>query len=219
MINIFVVITLNDGTNIVLDNKDLISVESNIIDREDIEFPSWGLISNGGKISFLDPKRRILRLAVSGELNKEIKFDIYLRNNINGSGAQIGAFYAKSWDYDPNSLQVNVTLTDGLEKMQEIAFAEVRYDLSLPITNITLASIAYDYFAQKAIDNGFNMLRTANNNFDQNTLDFFDKFSIPIAYADATNLWRAIDNYANAFQLHTYKNRRGEIVSVYRDGD
>lgn len=107
-------------TNLKIDRRSLISVDSNIIDRSDISLPSWGVISNRGNLFFNDINGDVLDYAEQGLLQEGQEVNIYLKDTLSGLETTVGSFVTISWDYDNNSKVVTVELSDGLEDLQQI---------------------------------------------------------------------------------------------------
>lgn len=211
-------ITLADGTEIALDKRNLLNMESEIIDRADIVLPSWGLISNGGSIRFVDYDGSIKGLAQSLKLTSKTKINVYLTNTLNGATMQVGEYFSEKWDYDNNNGEVSVSFTDGLQKMQDVAITSLEYDLSQNDYNFRAIDL-YTYICNEAVKNGFAILLPTDADFDSNTRSHLSQIVIPSPYINPTNLWRALNDFGVAFQLHIYKNRKGVIVCVYNGGD
>lgn len=218
MITLTAKITLADGTEIPINKKNALSIDESIIDRGDIILPSWGIISNGGSIRFNDYNGTIKSLAQNIKLTSKTKINVYLNDTLFKSTIQIGEFFSEKWNYDNNNSQVSVNITDGMQKMQDIAITPMKYKLSSEDYSLS-ATVIYEILCEEAINNGFNILRTTDLGFDSSTLEHLNKIVIPFPYIEASNLWRALNDFAVAFQLHIYKNRKGVIVCVYNGGD
>lgn len=219
MITLTANIVLADGTKIPLNNRNLLSLDFEISDRADMILPSWGIISNGGNFSFIDYNGRIKDLASGLKLKSGTKINIYLNDTISGSMASIGEFFASKWNYDNDNSTVSVSITDGLQRMQDINIVPLEFN---PITNgegYNYAKQIYDFLQEQTEANGFRMVATSSSSFNSATLEHLNKCYIKYPYIKETNLWRAWQNFAEAFQLHIFKNMNGQIVCYYRGGD
>lgn len=211
-------ITLADGTEIALDKRNLLNMSSDIIDRADIVLPSWGLISNGGNISFVDYDGTIKRYAQSLMLTSQTKVNIYLTNTLKRVSTEVGEFFSSKWSYDNNNSEVVITITDGLQKLQDISFNPLQYDLSQDDYSVTALDL-YNIICNELNANGFNVLYPSSSEFDRNTRTHLSNIVINYPYINKGNLWRILNDFGIAFQLHIYKNRKGVIVCVYSGGD
>lgn len=218
MITLTAKITLDDGTEIALDKRNLMNMDSEMNDRDDIVLPSWGLISNGGRVNFVDYDGSIKELAQSLKLTSKTKINIFLTNTLTGATMPVGEYFAQNWQYDNNNGNVSVSVTDGLQKMQDIAITPLAYDLSREDYAMT-GTMVYKYLCEQATANGFDIVHTTDSAFDKATLAHLEKISVNLPYIEATNLWKALNDFAVAFQLHIYKDRKGAIVCVYNGGD
>ena len=219
MITLTAKITLADGTEIPIKKKNALSIDESIIDRGDIILPSWGIISNGGSISFMDYDGNIKELAQSLKLTSQTKVNIYLNNTFLNQPINVGEFFADRWNYDNNSSEVRATFNDGLTQMQNIIIIPLEYSLQREDSTTNTAREIYDTLRSQTIANGFDMISTSDSGFDNTTLQHLEKISIAYPYLEETNLWRAWQYFAEAFQLHIYKDRQGIIVCKYNGGD
>ena len=103
-----------------IDKRNILSYESEIKDRDDIKKPSFGLISNGGRISFNDKNQKFLNNYNHGFVNKQCKVYIYINNTVSKQSQKLGTYYIDAVDYDVENNVVNITVTDGLTRYQEI---------------------------------------------------------------------------------------------------
>lgn len=101
------------------DRRNLLSFESEIKDRADIQQPSFGIISTGGSISFKDNNQRFLEFANNGLLAEGIEIKIFLENTLTKRKRQVGTYYTADWDYDNDNRSVTVSFKDKLENLQE----------------------------------------------------------------------------------------------------
>ena len=216
MITLTGTITLNDGSIIELNYGNSISMERSVFDRADTTMPSWGIISNGGKVKFIDTDGTIRQLIEAKRLVKGIKIDLFLSNTVNGNSANIGDFYAKTWDYDNNNFNVSVDVGDELQNMQEVQAEPYVYDLTIEQYSITAKDL-YDFIQADTTAKGFNM--ATSSELDNNTIAHLSAISIPIPYFEQSNLWNVWQNFCEAFQTHIFKYKNQKIVCVYNGGN
>ncbi len=193
-------------TEVKFDRRNLLSIESEITDRGDIEMPSFGIISNGGSMSFNDNNSRFLNYANAGILTEGIEIKIFLENTLTKRKRQVGTYYTADWDYDNDNRSVSVSFKDKLEEWQEI-FVE---DLVLSEYEMTLLEI---YYKLKEI--------SENNGYKFEEIDQSSKFysflkntkcAYPHLFSD--RLWNEWKKFCDACSCYIYINKIGN-VSIY----
>lgn len=115
-----------------IDRRNLISLDSNIVDRSDISLPSWGVISNRGSITFNDISGEVLDYAENGLLSEGQEVNIYLEDTLStllNKKTKVGNFITSKWNYDNDSKVASVSLTDGLETLQNLPTSVLRSPL------------------------------------------------------------------------------------------
>lgn len=223
MITLTAKLTLHNGTEIELNYGNSVSMEGNIFDRADTTLPSWGIISNSGKIKFIDSDGQI-RSAIEKNLLKErTKIVLSVSNTVKGTKSNIGDYYAKNWDYDNNNFNVTVDFGDELQNMQDIQAEPYVYDLTTEGYSITAKDL-YDYIQAytvniqaDTVNKRFNM--ATFEELDSNTQAHLSAITIPIPYFEQTNLWNVWQNFCEAFQTHIFKAKNQKIVCVYNEGN
>lgn len=108
------------GINIDIDYRVLRGIDLPYVDRADNDKPSYGIISNSGRLVFIDSNGEIRDYAEQGLLKKGLKVQVYLRDTLSGIETQVGDLYTNDWDYDTANREVSVELKDDLEELQEI---------------------------------------------------------------------------------------------------
>lgn len=123
-------ISINDMfiTDIKVDARNKISVESNISLGADKKLPSFGILSNKGSVEFNDIDGRVRVLAENNLLKKGLEVSIYLENTLTKNQELVGEYYTSEWDYDNENNLVSVSLKDGLEEWQDIFIEGINYD-------------------------------------------------------------------------------------------
>ena len=217
MITLTATITLDDGTTISLNKKNLLSLNIKTVDRSDMVMPSWGIISNGGTLRFLDYDKTIKDLAQNLKLKSKTKVNIFLNNTVSKATMQVGEFFSERWNYDNNTNEVTLAITDGLKKMQDINIIPLEYNYSIGGAEHNNIQKIYDFLHLQTINNGFDML--SSSELDAETLSHLSGCGIRYPFIDEMTLWGAWQSLCEAFQLHIFKNRFGKIVCVYKGGD
>lgn len=201
------------GSNIpiVIDKKNLLSMEMKIIDRADIVMPSWGIMSNKGKIKFADFFGDIKEYANKKQLKKGLKIEIYLNNSLYNINKKVGTFSTEKWTYDVNSKEASVDFTDELQQWQDIPIDEVFYTSTT--TGATGKQI-YEFLYNKT-PSKFNMVKF--DNLDTNTKTSLNQFSVPVFIFAPQNLWAAWTSLCEVVQGHIFKNNKGDTIFACRD--
>lgn len=102
-----------------IDKRNILSCETEIRDRADIDKPSFGLISNGGQISFRDDNSKFLEYVENKILKNGDKIAFFLSNTISKTTEQVGEYFVTSFDYDKDNKTVSVHFGDDLIYTQE----------------------------------------------------------------------------------------------------
>lgn len=214
MITLTATITKNDGSLINLNYRNSLSLERTIYDRSDLKLPSWGIISNGGNLRFVDSDGTIKRLAEQRLLKSGMKVNFYLENTLSKAKANVGQFLTNQWNYNNDNKQVSVSLKDELEEWQDILLNPVGYNPNSE-TNLsfewlykyiyTLTPTKYDMLDFENLDNQTKSILT-NSHFE-----FF--------IFTAKTLWNAWTQLCQACQCHIFKNNDGITVCRYNGGN
>lgn len=211
MITLTAKITLADGTEIPINKKNALSIDENIIDRGDIILPSWGIMSNGGSISFMDFTGDIKKYADNRQLIRGLPVEISLKNTLSGAGISLGKFVTNSWNYDSNSKEVRTEITDELEQWQDIVVDVLPYKSS---TNTNASGEAiYEYWRGKTPEK-YNMLPLSK--LDETTQKRLKALNNIIFISESKNLWSAWTQLCVSVQAHIFKNSKGETVFTCR---
>lgn len=211
MITLTAKITLADGTEIPINKKNALSIDENIIDRGDIILPSWGIMSNGGSISFMDFKGDIKKYADNRQLIRELPVEVSLNDTTAGTHKILGSFVTKHWDYDNNSKEVRVQITDELEQWQDIVVDVLLYKSS---TNTNASGEAiYAYWRGKTPEK-YNMLPFSK--LDETTQKRLQSLNNIIFISNSKNLWSAWTQLCVLVQAHIFRNSKGETVFTCR---
>ena len=106
-----------------IDRRNALSIEGNISQRGDFKMPDYGIYSSSGRIDFVDKNGEYADYAAFGLLTDGCKTYLHLRNTLDRKANErppIAVYYTTNWSYDANSREVSVSLTDGLEVLQEV---------------------------------------------------------------------------------------------------
>ena len=207
-------LTFSNGTTYQMSYNNTKSIETKFIDRKDIAFPCFGVISNSGSISIIDSDGTIKRLGETNELKKQAAISISLRNTKTSTSNLVCEMFVRNWGYDDDSKIANAELTDGLEKMQDITIVPLNKDAKTG--GHKTGEEIYAFLQSQTVSNGFDM--ATFDELDEQTKTHISKFLFKFAYIDSKSLWRAWEDFCIATQTYVFKQRDGKIVCVYKDG-
>lgn len=196
-----------------IDRRNLISLETSLYDRGDLELPSFGVISNTGNIEFIDDNEQVGYYAYKRLLQKGLMCEIYLKNTLCPEATKRVAVYeTDSWAYDNENHKVSVSLKDDLEKWQEINIEGISYDARNPVEK-TL----WYFFHELSIltfSNGYEM----DVALDAKTTEVLNNTIIKYPLLYSSSLWAAWDKVCQVGQLHIYKEN-GIVKCRYNGGN
>lgn len=214
MITLTAKIVLEDGTEIAIDKRNILSLEADVIDRSDISLPSWGIISNRGSLTFADYDETVRGYADDLRLSDNAKAVVYLTNTITQSIKEIKNYLTSNWDYDSNNRTVSVSLKDDLEEWQDIAVKGFDYDPRDTISKNL--RFFYEYLHSKT-PYQYNFL--VFNDLDSKTQEILESTYIKYHLLKDASLWQQWNKLCIVSQAHIFKNDNGNTVFIYNGGD
>lgn len=209
----FVISSIYTDLSIELDDTNLLDFERTIMDRSDIERPSYGIISNTGSLSFIDKDGEVADYISQQLVSSENVITAYLENTATGAKEQIAYFNTQSWSYNNSQSLVNVSLKDDLEEWQDINIPEIYFDLKSQQSK-TLKYF-YDYLYEKTPEK-YKML--SFDKLDEKTKDILQNTIIRYPYLEKGSLWRQWSKLCEVAQLHIYK-KNDITICVYGEGN
>lgn len=182
--------------------RNLISLESEVKDRADIDKPSFGIISTGGSLSFKDTSSRFLNYANAGLLTEGIEIKIFVENTLTKESVQVGQYYTTDWDYDNDNRSAYVKIQDDLVRMQGIKTDDWQM---LETPDIFLFDL-YSFAKQKSIENGyaFEVLSIELENF-------MKKIKVMYPYLQGSNLWNIWEKISVSCCANLFINNSGKV--------
>jgi hypothetical protein len=207
MITLTAKITLADGTAYEVNKRNILYLDSEIVDRSDIAMPSVGIISNRGSLQFVDYDGTVEGWINQGKNLEGKTVLIYLNDTLSKCTSMVAEYYTGKWNYDSNNRNVSVQLTDGLEEWQSIqTTTRGLWDKKsgLEIYNVLLSQS----------DNLSDYLWDFEE-LDEITSEILSNYTIEYPHFGKTNLWAAWNGLCTACGLYLYKNRNGKIVVSY----
>ena len=212
MITLTAEITINNET-IVLDYSRITSIDISIFDRSDLSKPSYGIISNSGDMTFNDYDSKFLKFAHNGLLTADLPVRFFLNNTKNQKQKQIAAFETVLWDYDNDNKVASVSLTDGLEKCQNIWVKGLKYN---PNDNVTVTMVDFYGELRSKAPSAYTLIPF--NELDTKTKNILEKTHIDFFILKDGNLWEQYRKICEVCGLYIYKNGDGKIVCNYTYG-
>ena len=197
-------------TNITIeiDSRNLISLNNETFDRGDISLPTWGIISNGGSISFNDLDGEINDYIEAHLLKKGVDVEMYITDTLSKKTSLVGKRVTGEWDYDNESRQVTVTIKDRLEEWQDITVKGLEYDPR----NLEPWSLAQYYeYLYNATPAKYNMQSyTELGDAEKSVLARL----VPFPVLETASLWAQWTKLCVVAQAHIY-DENGKTVFKY----
>lgn len=197
-----------------IDKTNLISIEREIKDRADFSLPSFGVISNNGKVSFVDTTGEIKDYAEMKLLKSGLPISIYLNNTLKNKTQVIGFYRTTEWNYDEYNKQVSVSFDDGLTILQDITIPAINF---IPSSHPEISGEQV-YKAFYAIAEGYGYILPHFDNLDYETRGLLRKLYFPFKIRESCGFWTALQKFCEATQCHIYREN-GETVFKYKGGN
>lgn len=203
MITLTARISISADIEIVIDNRNMISLERTIMDRSDISKPNWGIIANSGNIEFNDLGGEIRGYIEQQLLKSDLSVYFEIRNTlVENKVEQVGEFATDKWTYDNNNRVVGVSLKDDLLQWQEIQVS------AMPLRNQMTMKALYDYLVNLSSGWTFEPL-------DTQTLAMLTTTVCAYPYLESGSLWSQWNKLCEICGLYIYKNNENNIVVSY----
>lgn len=197
----------------IIDKRTLISLKTNIMSRDSVDAPNWGIISNSGDIVFADTMAHFSGFANLGLLKEGLPIEIYLNNSLKKTKNLVYVFYSKRWSYDNDNKTINLYFGDRLEEWQDIVIEPMDVDIS----NIKSKSAKeiYDWLKNKTPKkysvNDFSLL-------DAKTQEVMIKTVIPTPVIRQGNLWEQWCKLCTCCGLYVFVDKNNNVTCRYMEG-
>ena len=201
-------------TETVIDQRNILALESSKTDRSDIKLPSWGIISNTGNIEFNDRNGRFLGYANLGVLEQGAPIDIFLNDTIAQTTTVIDKLESDEWNYENDSKVVRASLKDDLTEWQEINIDGINYDPRKPEHK----PFKWLYEHLWALTNPLYPMLSFDE-LDGATQQILSNTYIQYPLLESGTLWQQWTKLCQVCQLHIYKNSDGVVVCRYNGGN
>lgn len=206
-----------DTVEIEFNRRNIINIESSIFLRSDISLPSWGIISNSGRLTFKDIDKKFLYFADAGWLVEGLKVQMFLKDTLLKKQEMLGTFYTDVWEYDNDNFEVSVSLKDDLEEWQDISVSGFDYDPRNPskiLQNQNMKDF-YEWLEERTPEK-YNVLPFEQ--LDEKVKYILLATEIKYPYLQSGTLWSAWKKLCEVCGLYLYKNNRGQTVCKYSYG-
>lgn len=197
------------GLKINIDKRNMLSYNGIIQKKADEKFPSWGIVSTTGNISFNDTNGEIGDYADENILIQDLNVEVELLNTLNKKSSKIGSFKTDTWNYENNSREVSVSLKDDLTEWQDIFVEGFSYD-PRKAESITAKEI-YDYLVGETPAK-YNMM--SYDELDTTTKNTLNNTVIPYKLLYDGNLWEQWTKLCEICACHIFKTGKGKTKFV-----
>lgn len=206
---LFRIESISVGLKIDIDKKNMLSYNGIIQKKADEKFPSWGIVSTTGNISFNDTNGEIGDYADDNILIQDLNVNVELFNTLNKKSSKIGSFKTDTWNYENNSREVSVSLKDDLTEWQDIFIEGISYD-PRKAESVTAKEI-YDYLVGETPAK-YNMMSYAE--LDTITQEILTNTVIPYKLLYDGNLWEQWTKLCEICACHIFKIGNGKTKFV-----
>lgn len=203
-------------SNFVVDRKNLLSLSSTSIGRDDKSKPSFGIVSNSSKVEFKDTDGTLYKYAHKGVLTKNLKVETFVYDTLTKHEQLVSTMFTDNWDYNSDTSSFTVQTTDGLTDWQEIIFPRLSID---PRKNNT-TNMVYIYGLLAEFANANSRVKVADfANLDGKTQRVLQETNLLYPILHEGSLWEQFTKLCVACRLHIYANEKGEAMPHYEYGE
>lgn len=196
-------------------SDNLVSFNDNILDRGNVEYPDYGLVSNTGNLTFIDFDRTALDLITKRILTADKLTTVWVNNITENVEEQICKMAIQSLNYNNDNLQVSMQLKDDLKKLQNIFIEPLYVDPSnlQPQT----AKWYYEELYKYTVAAGFDILSFDELDSDNKTVLYNTVIEYPLL--DSDTLWNEWDKICKLCLCHMYVDNNNRVVLKYSGGN
>lgn len=197
--------------DIEINAKNIISLEGSIFSRGDNKLPSYGIISNTGRLEFNDHNRKVLEYIKNNKL-KKVTTKLYLINTlVKDFKTNVGTYYSDKLEYDNDNRKISQTFIDDLEEWQDIQVQGFSCNPLKPYQVLQNGSMQdlYNYLKEHT-PSKYNML--SFDNLDGETKRILSNTFLEYPYLESGSLWKQWNKLCQICQLYIYKNNKGQTV-------
>lgn len=203
-----------------VDRGNIVSLDVGISDRSDNSAPSFGIISNTGRIDFIDNKSvSILQYAKSNLLKSNFEVKCFLKNSQikikdEPKSETVATMLTSSWSYDTEDKVVSVSIKDFLEEWQEIQCEDLLTDITSTLqlsAFVNYSDILQVYTPPK--------YRGLFEELDDSTKEHLQSIVHELNVLNGGTLWSVWERFCVATQTHLFVNSKGKIEVKYNGGN
>lgn len=200
--------------NIDIDRHNLLSFNSDIIDRTTSQEPVYGIVSNSASLRFSDLKEETLDLITQQILHSSIKVEVWLNNTDSKEQEQICLMQIRELSYDNDNRAVQVSLKDNLEEWQDINIDAINYD---PLNGEPKTAQWFYEELHSKTPSIYNML--SFEELDDDTREVLSGTTIQYPLLESSSLWDSWQKLCELCLLHIYVDYEGKTVCKYNNGN
>lgn len=191
---------------IVVDNRNGLSIDIDIDDREDNKKPSFGVISNGGSLSFIDSRGVVKNLIDSYMLGDKNRIDIVMKNSAYNKEYKVGTFYFSTLNYDIEDNVVSIDFVDDMVMLQDILTQNMPFKFNAKMYDV------FVFLSNKMPER----YKTKNSmfyehNIPENVLDTLKDTVCKYAYLNTDNMFANWNKLCTVCGLYIYKDHNGDM--------
>ena len=202
--------------DIYINLSNIISLNGNINYRSDNKLPSYGILSNSGKLEANDNDNSVLELAEKQELTSDMDIVVELNNTLAKISVDVGHFKTKEWEYDNDNRSFSVSLKDDLVEWQDIQVKGINFDPRNPyavLPNGTMADLYKWLHSTERTPQKYEML--SFEELDAKTQEILNSTSTKYPLLEDGTLWEQWTKLCEVCGLYIYKNNNGKTVCSY----
>ena len=198
-----------------INTRNILSLDAGVSDRETGATISWGLISNGGQLSF-NKNEEFVRLASIGVEIEGSKVEVFLNNTATKKKERIGEYFVSKFSYDVSSKVSTIQFTDGLEDWQDATFEGFSVD-PLNLEPIYCSKL-YEKMRGET-ESAFGVVVEPFLELNEATRKHLNRYYLPTSLVKAQSFWSVWDKFGKATQTHIFKKPNGKITCRYEGGN
>lgn len=177
-----------------INKSSLQSLERYLSSSSSCKEPTYGVISNNAQLTVLDIDGRIKSLMEDEVLNGPLHVEINLVDTLSGVSDHVLKYDASEFSYDNNNLTLSVSMTDGLEALQDEDIGYIAVD-----KNTSLAQTIKKFVAPYSV---------AFISIDEELYNIYSSKD----YVYSGTVWDNLNQLCNSNCIKAYINEHGAFV-------
>lgn len=190
-----------------IDNKNLISFNVNIYDREYNDKPSWGIISNNGSVEFNDANDIMFNFLCSSQDRHGKKVEFEIKNTDLDNTNNVLVMYSTDFSYDIDGKMVQLSFADALIELQDTYISGINYG------NSYTGKAMYEYLMGLTVNASNKITMKEFNDLDNETKTYLNSYTgrLITCVIESDSLWNIWDNFCNIYGCHMACDNNGVI--------